>query len=888
VSATCPTERLDSAAFAAGEPIAVVYGPGVGDVFVGADMVRRGLREVLWERLREAGFERIVFSTLGEPMFTLDEASRAAEPPAAARPAERTRMRTGFVGPMGSRRLAAGVRSGADGGGPATGSTMTAAAATTAPATTRAAGSHTAPLTQGSQTHAAPAQAPNGSAAPGVMAAPTIPAPGLTDEHLLWQVDHLMRQSTRRTAVVFLQGEEALEYLDAQRTFAARVADWIERHDEALNLCIFVFPRSSPAAVRELIREQRAVPRLAAYLEDPSRAAAMPCVGYPATDEVERLVEAVRLTRGLRIADWRRVSLAIVGMAGQHTLLRTWEARLRQLAAAGEPFGPDALRRRGWVSRAASAAGSAWAELEEMVGLDQVKQRLEGLRWEAEAARRQAEAGRDMPRSAPSLHMAFLGSAGTGKSTAARLMGEILRDAGLLSRGNVVEVNAKDLAGSHEGATGPRVDAKVDEALGGVLFIDEAYALDGDRNYAPDVRNALVARMENDRHRLVVILAGYRAETRRMIAANPGMRSRIPEANELTFPDLEPAELIRVLHQHLRGVDLAPGAFEHFERLVHAIYEARDPERFGNAREMRDLAYNIRTQWATRVRADVTRPVTAADAPGYAASLLTTSAPPVEELLSELDRLVGLGPVKQAIDDLVSMYALRGAGRTPPPAPHCLFLGPPGTGKSTVAGIYGRILVRLGLLRRGHVVVRSGSSLQGQYLGQTAPKVLEAIEEARGGVLLLDEAYGLMNGPDDLYGRQAVATLVNEMERQRGRFVLIAAGYPAEMKAFLKANAGLGSRFEKRIEFPAYSDEDLLQVLDGLAAAEGIRITPEAAQAARRWLGAKRRADGTRFGNARTARNLFREMYIGVGRRYRAANGPTDLILAEDVPRAGS
>ncbi|MBX9247119.1 AAA family ATPase [Actinotalea ferrariae] len=274
--------------------------------------------------------------------------------------------------------------------------------------------------------------------------------------------------------------------------------------------------------------------------------------------------------------------------------------------------------------------------------------------------------------------------------------------------------------------------------------------------------------------------------------------------------------------------------------------------------------------------------------PSAPAEAAAEEAPPrrsVEELLAELDALVGLADVKREVHQqaaVLRMEKLRAAHglRTPTISRHLVFTGNPGTGKTTVARLVCGIYAALGLLAKGHLVEVDRSELVGQYLGETAVKTSKVVAGAIDGVLFVDEAYALTG---DQYGREAVDTLVKEMEDHREDLVVIVAGYPGPMASFVASNPGLASRFRTTIEFADYTDDEIETIFVRMAEAADFEPTPECLTRFREILAATPRGEG--FGNGRFARNVLEG---AVGRhawRLRDVDSPTTDELRLLLPR---
>ncbi|HHJ49347.1 MAG TPA: AAA family ATPase, partial [Phaeodactylibacter sp.] len=559
--------------------------------------------------------------------------------------------------------------------------------------------------------------------------------------------------------------------------------------------------------------------------------------------------------------------------------------------------------------------GELIADLEALIGLQSIKDKVKEHAAYIRFVQLRKEKGFSESEGIK-LHSVFIGNPGTGKTTVAQMMGQLYKKMGLLSKGHVHEVDRSHLVGEYIGQTAPKVKEAIEKARGGVLFIDEAYSLarskEDHKDFGREAIEILVKEMSNGKGDLVMIVAGYPKEMKEFLESNPGLKSRFK--HYFNFPDYLPQELMQIAEYSCRlmEIELHEGARERLNELIVEAYRKRD-RTFGNARFVNTLLEEAKINMGLRV----IRQEHPEELPVEALKLIMpediesidlemrSELPdiPVDEVLlkqalAELNKLIGLETIKSQINELVHLvrfYRQTGQDVLNTFFLHTVFVGNPGTGKTTVARILAKIYKALGIIERGHMVETDRQGLVANYVGQTATKTAKKVEEAMGGILFIDEAYSLTQrtsaGGD--FGQEAIQTLLKRMEDHRGKFFVFVAGYPDNMDAFLKANPGLSSRFDKILKFEDYTPEQLHQIALLILDERQMIMTPEADAELRELLASEYRSRSRYFGNAREVRKLMEELIKRQNLRLAQVaaeerkNMPVNLIQLEDVQAVG-
>lgn len=517
--------------------------------------------------------------------------------------------------------------------------------------------------------------------------------------------------------------------------------------------------------------------------------------------------------------------------------------------------------------------------LEKLVGMNEVKRQLKQIA----AVMSHLRAGGHSGQIGLNINTIIIGETGTGKTTIPQLMSEYLANEHILKKPKLKVVDAVDYGRFVE-----KWEANIQDAKGGILFLDNVQKLLPD-SYAKNVNplDKLFIEMDKWNNDPIVVLAGLPGGFEEFLENNPAARNRFKYLFRLEPLNAEELyELtLRTLQQRYAINGLSDGAAQMLMRQLKYEVKTKD-ESFGNAHHALGKAEDLFTSYISHPAA---RPgeIQEEDIQGYVPPIRT-----LDDILAELDSLVGLKSVKEEMTQTAAYIDLqlkRGSSSNALER-HYVFTGNPGTGKTTVARIMADILKALDAVPNGQMIEADRSKLVAGYAGQTSIKTNELIDSAIGGVLFIDEAYTLYQGENDIFGKEAVDTLLKRLEDDRGKFICIVAGYTKEMHQFIESNPGLKSRFNKTIHFEDYTPEELTQIFLNLAKKNKFVVSSPVQQSLKRHLEEVYATRDHNFGNARDVRTLFENATSNQSKRLAGITGSPAFqqemmfeLTAEDI-----
>ncbi len=526
-----------------------------------------------------------------------------------------------------------------------------------------------------------------------------------------------------------------------------------------------------------------------------------------------------------------------------------------------------------------------------MIGMDHIKNKILELQSYVNFLSFARSRDGGISNTLGNMHMVFTGSSGTGKTMTAKIISGLLYRIGIIPRDSLVVAERKDLVSEYIGQTAPKTAETVEKALGGVLFIDEAYSLvtESKNDFGKEAITALLTAMENHKNELVVIFAGYDLEMHRFLESNPGLRSRI--GFFFHFNDYSPAELTEMFCRRLETnrMMISEAAAAKAGTVCEYFSHQRN---FGNGRFVESLVMKT----MIRHSKNLTDAGSNCDWETEWNMINEWDIPDISELTEQsshsrensLESLVGLEPVKEQIRTMEKrmkyLHDAKRQGLKPPAAnQHMIFMGGAGTGKTMTARLIAERLYDIGVIQRDSCVVAGRRDLVSGYVGQTAQKTSEVIERSLGGVLFIDEAYSLIPRSENDFGGEVIETLLTAMEEHKENWVVIFAGYETEMTRFIGTNPGIASRIGYTMRFPDYDADALTEIFHRKLESGGYRINDDAAYKVYEVM--QYFSSVKNFGNGRFVDTFIRMVLDRLGEEY-SRNNAADmgLIRLEYIP----
>jgi len=697
----------------------------------------------------------------------------------------------------------------------------------------------------------------------------------MPEERAFDMINTYMKDNSVKTAVVITNTDDFINFFGESQGIRNKILDSFNKYNDSdnksENIMIFIFPsQASPSVYNEngggtVTWRTFFKPKLENGMITEIH------IPPPSGGEVRNAINHIRLKYGLKVNFLhindicKNIEKSFYAEKPSFHSLNELMMKLKKLSGKKITLDNERID----IMLGTQDKETAFQKLDRLLGMGNFKTVVETLKKQAERDKPTAADTDFKSRLLPPerktkvihrLHCKLTGNPGTGKTTVAKLLGEIFYELGYLERGHTVKVTRDDLVAGYQGQSAIKTKEKINEALGGVLFIDEAYSLMNGENdsFGKEAIDTLVEAMTDKMGQFSLIIAGYPKDIEKLIKVNPGFKSRL--GYEIEIDDYSPEELTQIFNMNLQrsGYVLDDELTPLIDPFFENWFRARD-ENWANARNVEDLISKMYGSWCLR-NGETTqdnKPIfNRCDIPAE----LQTHCKPISEAkkdaIEKLNKLVGLSQVKERLNTL--RRSIKFSGTVTEPG-HYVFAGNPGTGKTTVARLLGDIFCEIGVLRRGHVIEVGREDLVDEHVGGTAPKTKKQLELALDGILFIDEAYRLYEKSDSHnYGKESIDTILAFMENNRDRISVICAGYSKPMDDFIESNEGLKSRFTETIVFEDYNTDELLQILNNFSETEGLILEKDYIEKSRvvfdLWMTNK----NSSFGNAREVRKYIK------------------------------
>lgn len=678
-----------------------------------------------------------------------------------------------------------------------------------------------------------------------------------------------MNDESRKTAIVIENADDYIRFFgapDIQDRVLSMFNEWERLPPSNKNIMVFIFPRGDKASFDRTY--QSCMIWRTYFSERFGRSVNVIDLAKISYGEIKNLINRVRNVNNLKVQSTQMeyiVKELTAYVYSNGISLKSLEIFLQSIATKGETLSKK------WIidNFHHGKENNAFKEVNSLIGMKSVKEALLDLKnkaaREAELhdvfddayySRLDKKECNKKPRSF-SLHYALTGNPGTGKTTVAQYLGMVFKELGFLPSGHLVSAKRDTLVSEHVGGTAIKTQEAIDRAMGGVLFIDEAYSLfkkDDDSDFGREAIDTLIENMTHHDGEFAVVIAGYPKEINEMLEkANPGFSRRFKSV--IHIDDYTPEELIKIFDFKCKakGYSSTPELRSLAFRYLSWRYETRDAN-WGNAGVVDKLVDACYDKWCSLTEPvfdEEKNPMLTMDAlPKELATYLEEEKREVslEDTLKELNELIGLREAKKMISEIeanVEMGDNSVAG-------HYFFTGNPGTGKTTVARIMGRIFKKLKVLHTDKVLEVSAPELVAGFVGQTALKTKEVLQNGRDGVVLIDEVSTLSG---DGFNGDARSTILKYMEDNRDRISIICTGYPNQIEEFLKSDPGFMSRFDAVIDFEDYTADELVEILKNNSKKMGFTLSETFLSASKAVFDAAR--VNSDFGNGRFVRKYL-------------------------------